>query len=843
MRYRELLEYKREITITNLGDKFLQRMRNDETLSDYFSDGGLESEEGKPYSLDQELVRKFVTSKIWQIEEADPSPNKQYVQWMILRYIDGSINLFEDIVSTVSEMLDYFHKLKMRRQLPPELMDINKFKGRDVINKLDDTVHRLWSEHQKKRGEETELALPKGDAQQLYNDANVRVIIPKNKDAACYYGQGTKWCTASTKSRNYFDEYNSRGRLYIFIPKNPTYEGEKYQLHDDGTFLNEKDMEVISPKGPMYNGLKWLLYERFPSEELRDFFIKLDNVITTDSVKVTSPGNAITATMFGFPRGVSKKSWQGLNLILTPTNPRNKGEQYRVRSGTTGINSMVLDKHGRSPVSTQYNLQAQDDISSLRWLLDERFPDKELKDKFINPTEVYKNNEVRVVKPQNALSNLYYSGDSAQHEALFIFEPINPVHDGEEYKINSDGKLLNEKNAEIKDGVQWMFDERFPTKALKDKFVEIDDVYESNEVYVGRPKNYIARRYMGDYSRWRGNSYDMFIPKNPKSENERYMLNDQGTVVSPDDTLPKSINWLFDTRFPDEKLKEEYIHINKNVFDNDEVSVDMTDPERGYFAKLYHYPTEYPPEGTIYIINPKQPSEDGEKYRVVIGSTEIYDKENKRFPIRELFTKRFKDESLFNFINKDFNAVHETNISDTIDFVPSNVLDDTLSAIGNYVFEYVDELVDEMEMNDDYYQEWLIDSGYINADGEYEDDAPSYIDYDDDVRMFVNSFGLINEINMGDINDVKSELRDEDGILHLSELPEVVETILKDNSRVDSRSQWQAMDEVYSHLNKLIIRQEQDKNGRTTGVSVFSNYKDSDGNLKRTMHLEKSYEV
>lgn len=841
MRYRELLEYKRDITITNLGDRFLQRMQNDSTMSSFFSDTGMEPASGEAYSINQELPRKFVTSMIGMIEEADPSPNKQYVQWMILRYVDGSINLFEDILSTTSEMLDYFHKLKMRRQLPPELSDINKFKGTDVLGRLDDKVRSMWNEYQKKRGEETELAMPRGDAQELYNDANVRVIIPKNEDAACYYGQGTKWCTASTNSKNYFNDYNSRGQLYIFLPKNPAYEGEKYQLHDDGTFLNEKDQEVISPKGPAHNGLKWLLYQRFPSEELRNLLIKLDDVITTDSVKVTSPSNSITGAMFGFPRGVRKG--QFLNLILTPTNPRSEGEQYRIRSGTTGIHSMVLDKHGRSPLSTQYNLQGQDDISSLRWLLDERFPDKELKDKFINPTEVYKNNEVRVVKPKNSLTNLYYSGDS-DHEALFIFEPNNPVHDGEEYKINTDGKVLNEKNKEIKDGVKWMFDKRFPTKSLKDKFVEIDDVYESNEVYVGRPKNYIARRYMGDYTRWHGNSYDVFIPKNPKSEDERYMLNDQGTVVSPDDALPKSINWLLDTRFPDEKLKEEYIHINKNVFENDEVSVDMTDPERGYFAKLYNYPTEYPPEGEIYIINPKQPSEDGEEYRVVIGSTEIYDKDDMRFPIRELFTKRFKDESLFNFINKDFNAVHETNISDTIDFVPSNVLDDTLSAIHNYVLEYVDEVVDDMQVNDDYYYEYLRDSGYINDDDDsLSDDAPSYLEYHDDVRMFVNSFNIINEINMGDINDVKPDLRQDDGILHLSELPEVVETILKDNSRVDLRNQWSAMDDVYSHLDNLIVRQEQDEKGKTTGVSVFSNYKDSDNNLKRSVYLEKSYEV
>jgi hypothetical protein len=90
----------------------------------------------------------------------------------------------------------------------------------------------------------------------------VRVIHPLNQDAACYYGQGTRWCTAATKSENYFESYNKWGPLYILIPTKPEHEGEKYQIHlPTKSFENELNNMVEAD---------WLLMDRFP--KLLDFF-------------------------------------------------------------------------------------------------------------------------------------------------------------------------------------------------------------------------------------------------------------------------------------------------------------------------------------------------------------------------------------------------------------------------------------------------------------------------------------------------------------------------------------------------------------------------------------------
>ena len=68
-------------------------------------------------------------------------------------------------------------------------------------------------------------------------------------DAACYYGQGTRWCTAATRGKNYFSEYHNESPLLIILPKEPQYPGEKYQLHfivtlgDHMTIRNNRDEE------------------------------------------------------------------------------------------------------------------------------------------------------------------------------------------------------------------------------------------------------------------------------------------------------------------------------------------------------------------------------------------------------------------------------------------------------------------------------------------------------------------------------------------------------------------------------------------------------------------------
>ena len=248
MRFKELLEYKRDITATNLGTQLINAIA--ETLGSPFGGTAAKLKEIIPgieissRPDDDEVMwivnelNTYVSNLLKYFEDADPTPNKQYTEWIVRRYIDGGIRYLEDVDSTVAENLAIYHELKTRRMIPPELMDIGKVKGKDVV-RFYRAVYNIYRE----LPDQVEKA--KGNAKEFYDDADIRIVVPADKTAACYYGQGTQWCTASTKATNYFDHYNSQGPLYIIIPKKPEHEGEKYQLHFGTDFYaNENDSGV-----------------------------------------------------------------------------------------------------------------------------------------------------------------------------------------------------------------------------------------------------------------------------------------------------------------------------------------------------------------------------------------------------------------------------------------------------------------------------------------------------------------------------------------------------------------------------------------------------------------------
>jgi len=53
----------------------------------------------------------------------------------------------------------------------------------------------------------------------VYEDDRFTVISPKTHDASCYYGTGSKWCTAAKSSESHFQSYNRDGKLFYFLDK------------------------------------------------------------------------------------------------------------------------------------------------------------------------------------------------------------------------------------------------------------------------------------------------------------------------------------------------------------------------------------------------------------------------------------------------------------------------------------------------------------------------------------------------------------------------------------------------------------------------------------------------
>ena len=104
----------------------------------------------------------------------------------------------------------------------------------------------------------------KGKSQVVFENSEVSVIVPKDPIAACYYGQGPGWHSNSIND-NQLNFYKIEGDLYIFLPKNPKYDGEKYKANFQSTcFMNESELSA----DPV-----WLLLKRFG--DLSDVFKNL----------------------------------------------------------------------------------------------------------------------------------------------------------------------------------------------------------------------------------------------------------------------------------------------------------------------------------------------------------------------------------------------------------------------------------------------------------------------------------------------------------------------------------------------------------------------------------------
>lgn len=183
------------------------------------------------------------------LANADPSPNKKFLQWLIGLYLKGNLKL-EDVYKA-SEYLELF--LKHGKKIPGEMRDINRYKN---INDLYDVVQQ-YEEVQTKREINRELDAKMHGPEHIdliYDSPTMKVIQLKSQQAACYFGTNTKWCTAA-KRNNQFDNYAKQGPIFVVLVKK---ENVRFQLHyESNQFMDEKNRQVnMLELGQKYPELK-----------------------------------------------------------------------------------------------------------------------------------------------------------------------------------------------------------------------------------------------------------------------------------------------------------------------------------------------------------------------------------------------------------------------------------------------------------------------------------------------------------------------------------------------------------------------------------------------------------
>lgn len=176
-----------------------------------------------PFEVTDDELWKYMES----ILSADPTyqpggtTTGDYGIWLLNQEVKDNITPFEARTSvSIEQVLNDF--IDKKANLANK--DINSYK----------TIEELWnilketplSDRQKER----KLRKNISGAKHIASTKNFDIYIPETYEASCALGKGSGWCTADSRTRQYYDYYKDKygGDYYIIISKDGKW---KYQIH------------------------------------------------------------------------------------------------------------------------------------------------------------------------------------------------------------------------------------------------------------------------------------------------------------------------------------------------------------------------------------------------------------------------------------------------------------------------------------------------------------------------------------------------------------------------------------------------------------------------------------
>ena len=187
--------------------------------------------EGRKEDFAKKFSNKFTEEQLRAIiDKSDVLPG----QHKYLNFLGKVVNPrnFNADLNIVVKLLEKFSTISQNLNLK----DINQYDKISTLKKeLDDYDNRIRREIK-----------TVDDADVVYEDNEMTVVSPKTHKSSCYFGSGTKWCTAASDSGHY-DRYNQDGKLFYFVSKtkptsDPTYKVALLKKFDGTeTYYNAPD--------------------------------------------------------------------------------------------------------------------------------------------------------------------------------------------------------------------------------------------------------------------------------------------------------------------------------------------------------------------------------------------------------------------------------------------------------------------------------------------------------------------------------------------------------------------------------------------------------------------------
>ena len=181
----------------------------------------------------------------------------KYLTWV--GKVFDSIN-FEDNFPKLVEALIKFDKIS--NNLPKT--DINQYQN---LSELLDVINTYEN-----RNRRDVKQVEGGNV--VFDDGRFFVVNPLDHKASCYYGKGTKWCTAA-ETDTHFKKYNEDGKLFYIIDRSKPTTDPQYKIallrkfDGDKIYYDAKDDYV--KEGWIHN-----------TEKLNEILSKIDSYLSTE---------------------------------------------------------------------------------------------------------------------------------------------------------------------------------------------------------------------------------------------------------------------------------------------------------------------------------------------------------------------------------------------------------------------------------------------------------------------------------------------------------------------------------------------------------------------------------
>jgi len=122
-----------------------------------------------------------------------------------------------------------------------EFFDINnnKYKYSDFLKYAKNDFFEFLKETDKLK-QEVEEKRAKTEVDRVYEDDRILVVSPKSYEGSCLYGAGTRWCTASKKTKEHWENYSDVGVLYYLITKGVPESNKYYKV---ALFVSDEGVE------------------------------------------------------------------------------------------------------------------------------------------------------------------------------------------------------------------------------------------------------------------------------------------------------------------------------------------------------------------------------------------------------------------------------------------------------------------------------------------------------------------------------------------------------------------------------------------------------------------------